>query len=131
MTSSVIAEYFSQLDDAELVAWLRALDTLVSDARQARQAARTGWYVVLRSIGEAEQRWRQGGTAPLTSWESELVNAAQALSAGELRELHAHNLAIFEGENEIPFKHPAAMIAGVCAIVLDMVRESRHPKPAA
>lgn len=131
MPSSVIAEQLAELNDRDLAAWLRALDVLVADARQANMPALAGWYCALRRAGEADQRWRKGGTAPLVSWESELVTAAQQLGPIDLDRLGVHYQAVFEGRLGIPFKHPAAMIAGVCAIVLELVRETRQPAPAA
>lgn len=123
-----VKDALSNLADTELSQFLRAMDHVIADHRREKAAAAVAWFKVLREAGEADQRWRNGtlkGEMPY--WEIKLAQAATALSDDEIAQLSAQYQELFTGESTVPLKHPLAMLAGVCQIVLELESERRHP----
>lgn len=124
-----IKDALSNLSDAELTQFLRAMDRVVSDHRRGKAAAAVGWFKVLREAGETDRRWRKGTLKEETIpyWEIKLAEAAAALSDDEIEQLITGYRELFNGQSDVPFKHPVAMLGGICVIVLELESERRYP----
>jgi hypothetical protein len=122
-----IRDCLSSISDADLSAFLRALDHIVGQHRNANRAQAVAWYRVLIDAGEADQRWRNGNLDPegIPYWEERLVEAACALSDAEIEALRDGYQALFYDGLGLPIEHPLTILGGICAILLDLEAERR------
>ena len=127
-TPTTIRECLAALPPAQLRSFMDGLDLSLefSEDRPAINA----WFNVLRGAAEVEGRTRTGDmTGSLTFWEALLMTAAGELTDSDIEQLLPIHRAQFNGNAEIPFKSPIALIGGICVICLQLELE-RRDQPA-
>jgi len=107
-----------ELNDHELLAWLKGLDASVAEGRQRQNEPLATWFSAVRDAAEAEQRRRRGVDADEATIILSIVAAALALPEDRRQRLMASYEDLALGRSTVPPGHPASKLVGILASIL-------------